>query len=137
MDDSLKQQLDQAMAEFELKRKALIRARDEITAVEVTVSSRDRSIEVTLAADGSPKALRFVDNRHKSMSGQELAAGVLEVFRVAREELAVRVKARFEKATEAVGIDGQRAEDRLNGLGLDRLFDPQWSPGDPLHRSKE
>lgn len=137
MDESLKSQLDQVMAEFELKRQALIRARDEITAVEVTVTSRDRAIEVTLGADGSPKALRFVDNRHKSMSGQELAAGVLEVFRVAREELAVRVQAGFDKATEAAGIGGRRAGDRLDGLGLDQLLDPLQAPGGPLHRPKE
>jgi hypothetical protein len=134
MSDELRQQLDQAMAEFEKQRQALVTARTRIAAVEVTARSRDRTVEVTLGADGSPKALRFIDNRHKTMSGQELASSVLEVMRVAREELAVRIRADFDEAVGAVhGTPGKPAEDRLDGLGLDKLLDPLRASGDPLN----
>ncbi|MFC4035935.1 YbaB/EbfC family nucleoid-associated protein [Streptomyces polygonati] len=137
MNDELQQQLDQALAEFEQQRLALIRARDEIAAVEVTVRSRDRAVEVTLGADGGPKALRFIDNKHKAMSGQELAASVLEVMRVAREELALRVRAGFDEAVGAARgtgtpAPGRQPVDRLEGVGLDRLLDPLRAPGGPL-----
>jgi hypothetical protein len=135
--DELQQQLDQAMAEFEQQRQALIKARDEVATVEVTVRSRDRAVEVTLGADGGPRALRFIDNKHKTMSGQELAASVLEVMRVAREELAVRVKAGFDEAVGTVrgnGRTGPAVPDRLDGLGLDKLLDPLRAPGGPLDR---
>ncbi|WP_329133376.1 YbaB/EbfC family DNA-binding protein [Streptomyces sp. NBC_01476] len=136
MKDELQQQLDQAMAEFEQQRQALIKARDEIATVEVTVRSRDRVVELTLGADGGPKALRFIDNKHKTMSGKELAASVLEAMRVAREELAVRVRAGFDDVvgtTRGASHAGQTTADRLDGLGLDRLLDPLRAPGGPLN----
>ncbi|MYS20625.1 hypothetical protein GA0115240_12163 [Streptomyces sp. DvalAA-14] len=137
MNDELQQQLDQALAEFEQQRLALIQAREQIATVEVTVRSRDRAVEVTVGADGGPKALRFIDNKHKAMSGQELAASVLEVMRVAREELALRVRAGFDEAVGAArgtgtGGPAQEPVDRLDGLGLDRLLDPLRAPGGPL-----
>jgi hypothetical protein len=138
VNDELQQQLDQALAEFEEQRQALIRARDEIATVEVTVRSRDRAVEVTLGADGGPKALRFIDNKHKSMSGQELASSVLEAMRVAREELGVRVRAGFDEAVGAArgtAVDAD-APDRLDGLGLERLLDPLRAPGGPLNTTE-
>ncbi|MFI0719638.1 YbaB/EbfC family nucleoid-associated protein [Streptomyces sp. NPDC021224] len=136
MSDDLRSRLDQAMAEFETQRQALVAARDRIAAVEVTARSRDNAVEVTLGADGAPTALRFPDNRHQKMSGQELAASVLEVIRVAREELAVRVRTGFDEAVGVVrGSAADPAEDRLQGLGLDRLLDPLRAPGGPLDPS--
>ncbi|MBV2354909.1 YbaB/EbfC family nucleoid-associated protein [Streptomyces sp. J2-1] len=137
MSDELRSQLDQAMAEFETQRQQLVKARERIAAVEVTARSRDRAVEVTLGADGSPKALRFLDNRHKAMSGQELAASVLEVLRAAREELGVRVRAGFDESVGLVrGSSGRPAEDRLEGLGLDRLLDSLRAPGGPFAPEK-
>jgi hypothetical protein len=134
--DDLRSRLDQAMAEFETQRQALVKARERVAAVEVTARSRDGVVEATVGADGTPTALRFPGNRHKEMSGQELAASVLEVIRVAREEVAVRVRAGFDEAVGVVrGATADPAEDRIQGLGLDRLLDPLRAPGGPLDPS--
>jgi DNA-binding protein YbaB len=129
--DSLQQQLDQAMAEFEQRRQALIKARDEIAAVEVTVRSKDRAVEVTLGSDGGATGLRFLDNKHTTMSGQALASSVLEAMTLAREELNIRVRAGFDAVAGPGRIAGR--PDRLDGLGLNQLLDPLRAPGGPLH----
>jgi DNA-binding protein YbaB len=123
VNDSLQQQLDQAMAEFEQQRQALIQTRETIAAMSVTVRSKDRAVEVTLGSGGEPTSLRFLDNKHKTMSGQALASSVLEAMSVARGELGKRVRAEFDAVAGArTGVAGSGLH-RLENLDLDRLLD--------------
>ncbi|MFD8810919.1 YbaB/EbfC family nucleoid-associated protein [Streptomyces sp. NPDC059627] len=132
MSESLQHQFAQAMAEFEKQRDALVRAREEISAVSVTARSRDRAVEITLGADGSPSGLRFLDNKHRTMTGKALAASVLEAMARARAELTTQVRARFDEvAGRGIGVAGGGTEalDKLEGAGLARLMEPLRAPG--------
>lgn len=128
MNDSLQQQLDQAMDEFEQRRQALIRARETIAAISVTVRSKDRAVEVTLGSGGEPTGLRFLDNKHKTMSGQALASSVLEAMSVARGELGKRVRAEFDSVAGAKTGGVGSGLDRLENFDLDRLLDAKGAP---------
>ncbi|GAA2339901.1 YbaB/EbfC family nucleoid-associated protein [Streptomyces kunmingensis] len=121
MSESLQQQLQQAMSEFTKQQESLIRARDEVAAMSVTMRSKDRAVEVTVGAQGEPTALRFLNNKHQTMSGQALALSVLEVMTLAREEIARQVTGRFEEVSGmGLGVAGSN----LNDLNLDRLLEP-------------
>ncbi|MER7183289.1 YbaB/EbfC family nucleoid-associated protein [Streptomyces hyaluromycini] len=136
MSESLQHQFAQAMAEFEKQREALVRAREEISAVSVTARSKDRAVEVTLGADGSPSGLRFLGNKHQTMSGKALAASVLEAMARARTELTAQVRARFDEvAGPGIGVagGGTEAVDKLAGSGLEKLMGPLTAPGGLLH----
>ncbi|MET8832057.1 YbaB/EbfC family nucleoid-associated protein [Streptomyces sp. NPDC004610] len=135
MNETLRQQLDQAMADFDKQRKSLVEARNEIASISVTVRSKDRVVELTLGSDGKVGSLRFLGNKHQSMSGKELAASVMETMNRAHQELFSRVFARFGELTEAgIGIatDGPDAVDRMEGMGLEELLEPLKAPGGPF-----
>lgn len=126
LEDSLQHQLQQAMAEFTKQREALVQARDELSSVSVTVRSKDRAVEVTVGAQGEPTGLRFLNNKHQSMSGQELASSVLEAMTLARVELADRVRSGFDAIAEGgLGIAGSG----LENLDLERLLGPLHAEG--------
>ncbi|MFI5635350.1 YbaB/EbfC family nucleoid-associated protein [Streptomyces sp. NPDC051664] len=140
MSEALKQHMDQIMAEFEETRQELIQAQSEIAVISVTARSKDRAVEVTVGADGCATGLRFLNDKHKSMSGQALASSVLEVMTLAREEVTGRVRARVDAV--ARGGLGAMGRDRdglalLNELRLDSILEPDWVPGTPLTPQKE
>ncbi|WP_318219072.1 YbaB/EbfC family nucleoid-associated protein [Streptomyces sp. SCL15-6] len=121
MDESLRQQLEQAMSEFTKQRESLDQARQELTELSVTMRSKDRAVEVTVGPQGEPTALRFLNNKHQAMSGQALATSVLEAMAAARQEIADQVAARFEAVSGAgLGVAGTN----LENLNLDRLLEP-------------
>ncbi|MEU9336719.1 YbaB/EbfC family nucleoid-associated protein [Streptomyces sp. NPDC048290] len=136
MNESLRQQIDQAMAEFEKQREVIVKARDEIASISVTARSKDRVVEVTLGADGKPTGLRFIGTKHQSMSGKELANTIMETMSRAHQELSSRVYSRFGELTPTTGAqvstDGPDALDRLEGFGLEELLKPLKAPGGPL-----
>ncbi|HEY5834685.1 YbaB/EbfC family nucleoid-associated protein [Streptomyces sp.] len=126
MEDALQHQLEQAMAEFTKQRQALEQTRDELTTMSVTVRSKDRVVEVTVGAQGEPTGMRFLNDKHRSMSGQQLASSVLEVLAVARQEVAGRVRAGFDAvAGGGLGVAGSG----LENLDLDRLLAPLMGEG--------
>jgi len=136
MSESLQHQFAQAMAEFEKQRESLVKAREEIAAVSVTARSKDRAVEVTLGSDGSPSGLRFLGNKHQTMSGKALAASVLEAMARAREELTTQVRARFDEVVGGgIGVagGGTDALDKLDGAGLEKLMGPLKAPGGLLN----
>ncbi|MFE4758560.1 YbaB/EbfC family nucleoid-associated protein [Streptomyces sp. NPDC056704] len=121
MDESLRQQLEQAMSEFTRQQESLVKAKQELSELSVTMRSKDRAVEVTVGPQGEPTALRFLNSRHQAMSGQALATSVLEVMAAARQEIADQVAARFEAFSGAgLGVAGSNLED----LNLDRLLEP-------------
>ncbi|MFB7502325.1 MULTISPECIES: YbaB/EbfC family nucleoid-associated protein [Streptomyces] len=122
MDNSPQQQLQQAMAEFAAKHKALIEAKEQVSAISVTARSKDGSVEVTVGAKGEASGMRFPNNKFQSMSGQALAASVLEALSVARTEAATRATAIFESV--AGGPPAGAGSSVLDRVDLDRLLDP-------------
>lgn len=132
MDASLQHQLEEAMAEFSRHQAELLKVRDEMRALSVTVRSKDRAVEVTLGAQGEVTAMRFLDNKHQSMSGHELAASVLDAMSVAREEIGARARAGFDAiARRGQGVAGSG----LEGLDLDQLFSAVKNEGMPGPRT--
>lgn len=114
------------MAEFTKQRESLMRISDELTALSVTVRSKDRAVEVTVGSQGQPTGLRFLNNKHQSMSGQQLATSVLEAMAGARQEVADQVAARFASVSAGgLGIAGSG----LENLDMDRLFEPLSAEG--------
>ncbi|MFE8950245.1 YbaB/EbfC family nucleoid-associated protein [Streptomyces sp. NPDC007856] len=122
MDNSPQQQLQQVMAEFAKQHKELIEAKDRVAAISVTARSKDGAVEVTVGAQGNASGLRFRNNKFQSMSGQALAASVLEALTLARNEATTRAEAIFE------GVSGVRpsapGSSVLDRVDFDRLLDP-------------
>ncbi|SFF47527.1 YbaB/EbfC DNA-binding family protein [Actinacidiphila alni] len=128
MDESIELRLQQAMEDFEKQRAELERVRDEISTLKVTVRSKDRVVEVTVGAQGEPTAMRFLNNKHQKMTGQELAASVLEALALARGEIGGIARSRFDAAASGgIGVAGSGLRD----LDLERLLEPL-TTGGPL-----
>lgn len=126
MDDSLQQQLQQAMSEFTKQHDSLMKARDEVMSLSVTTRSKDRAVEVTVGAQGEATGMRFLDNKHQTMSGQQLATSVLEALSGARQEIADQVATRFEAVSgSGIGIAGSG----MKGFDLNRLLEPLSAEG--------
>ncbi|MFF4902721.1 YbaB/EbfC family nucleoid-associated protein [Streptomyces sp. NPDC001068] len=121
MSSSLQEQQQQALDEFKKQRQALIDARKEIQAISVTARSKDGVVEVTVGHDGAPAGLRFPNNKFKEMTGQALAASVLEAMTASRTQMTARAMSVIQAAggTAPQGLDGG-VLDRLN---LDKLLD--------------
>ncbi|MFF5408538.1 YbaB/EbfC family nucleoid-associated protein [Streptomyces misionensis] len=121
MEDSLRRQLQQELADFNKHHEALVKARDELTSLSMTARSKDGAVEVTVTAGGEPTGLRFLGNKHQSMSAQKLAASVLEAIATARRQVTEKAMARFSEVSGfGIGIAGSG----LEGLDLDRLLEP-------------
>jgi DNA-binding protein YbaB len=123
MDSSGRGQLQQVLAEFAEKHKALVEAREEVSAISVTARSKDGCVEVTVGARGDASGLRFPGNRFRGMSGQALAASVLEALRLARVEAAARAAAVFEGVAGGP-VPGGAGSGVLDRVDLERLLDP-------------
>lgn len=122
MSSSLQEQQQRALDEFKKKHQALIEARKEIRAISVTARSRDGVVEVTVGHDGAPSGLRFPNNKFKEMTGQALAASVLEAMTASRTEMTSRAMAVIQAAAgggTAVSLDGGA----LDRVDLDKLLD--------------
>ncbi|MEW2288538.1 YbaB/EbfC family nucleoid-associated protein [Streptomyces sp. NPDC047841] len=114
MSSSLQEQQQQALAEFMKTREALMEARREIQSISVTARSRDGAVEVTVGSDGAPSGLRFPNNKFKEMTGQALAASVLEAMSASRAQVTSRAMALVQAA-------GAGAPTTLDGGVLDRV----------------
>ncbi|MFF3503292.1 YbaB/EbfC family nucleoid-associated protein [Streptomyces sp. NPDC003247] len=121
MSSSLQEQQQQALDAFTKQRQALIDAREEIRTLSVTARSRDGVVEVTVGHDGTPSGLRFLNNRFKEVTGQALAASVLEAMAMSRSQMTSRAMAVLQGAGGAApsGLDGGV----LDRLDLGRLLD--------------
>ncbi|EYT81991.1 hypothetical protein CF54_15980 [Streptomyces sp. Tu 6176] len=121
MSSSLKEQQQQAIEEFKKMRQALIDARNQVRTLSATARSRDGAVEVTVGTDGSPSGLRFPNNKFKEMTGQALAASVLEAMAASRAQVASRATAIIE-AAGGVG-PGTASGGALDRVNLDKLLD--------------
>ncbi|MER7930255.1 YbaB/EbfC family nucleoid-associated protein [Streptomyces sp. NPDC096057] len=121
MASSLQEQQHQALEDFKKQRQALMDARKEIQSISVTARSKDGVVEVTVGHDGAPSGLRFPNNKFKEMTGQALAASVLEAMTTCRTQMTSRAMAIIQAAgtTAPTGLDGGV----LDRVDLDKLLD--------------
>ncbi|MFC4034386.1 YbaB/EbfC family nucleoid-associated protein [Streptomyces polygonati] len=119
--EAVSARLAQAMAELEATEAAAAAAEEELRAATYTVRSRDRSVEVTLGPQGELAGLRFLDERHRTMSAAQLASAVLEAAAEARERMARRVMRVLDPLTRA-----SPSVPELPGFSVDwtRIFGP-------------
>ncbi|WP_405757707.1 YbaB/EbfC family nucleoid-associated protein [Streptomyces sp. NBC_01420] len=119
--ESIEQRLAKAMAELEETEAAVARAESELAHAEATVRSADRSVEVTVSAQGDMTALTFLDDKYRTMPAGQLAASVLEAAQEARARMARRVMSTFEPFTHA---NAETPE--LTGFDVDwnKIFGP-------------
>jgi DNA-binding protein YbaB len=131
LDEQLMQQFQEAMDEFAGHRQALERMRKDFAGMSVTVLSKDRVVEVTVGAGGVPTGMRFPDNKHKTMTGQQLATSVLQALTLARQEISTRMTESTKPLLgKGLGLAGTGMSDldsdglfkHLRSQGL--LFDP-------------
>ncbi|MEK8145855.1 YbaB/EbfC family nucleoid-associated protein [Streptomyces sp. M10(2022)] len=113
------------MAELEAVQKAVAQAETELGQASTTVRSRDRAVEVTIGPQGELAALKFMDNKHQSMTGPQLASAILEAARTGRAQMARRVMDTFaplaqQPSGSATGISGIDIDwERIFGSALD------------------
>ncbi|GGQ79311.1 hypothetical protein GCM10010216_46500 [Streptomyces flaveolus] len=90
----------QAWADLEKAQTAAAEAQEKLTRSSATATSRDRTVEATVGAQGQLSGIRFLDNRFQSMAGPQLAASILEAAEKARADMAARVMDVFTPLTE-------------------------------------
>lgn len=118
------------MSEFTKQHESLMKARDDVMALSVTVRSKDRAVEVTVGSQGEASGMRFLNNKYKEMSGQALATSILDTMARARQEIADQVAARFESVSGGIpgGVPGVAGKG-MEGFDLDRLLEPLSAEG--------
>ncbi|MFB7598543.1 YbaB/EbfC family nucleoid-associated protein [Streptomyces sp. NPDC056160] len=114
-------ELQDALAGFTKKHESLLKAREEMKAISVTVRSKDGCVEATVGAGGEASGLRFPDNKFKEMTGKALATSVLEALSRARAEASARATAILRAAGGSP--PGEPGSSLLDRLDLDRLLD--------------
>ncbi|GGW30791.1 hypothetical protein GCM10010381_14100 [Streptomyces xantholiticus] len=121
MDQSIQQRLARAMEELKATEAAVAKAETELRGSSCTVKSRDRSVEVTVDAQGGLVALRFLDGAYRDMGPAELAASVLEAAEHARTTMARQVMQVLGPLTRA-----SQAVPELSGVEVDwlKIFGP-------------
>ncbi|UNS99673.1 YbaB/EbfC family nucleoid-associated protein [Streptomyces tubbatahanensis] len=100
MSEPLQERIAHAMAELEATRAAVSRAQADLSQAAATVRSKDRVVEATVGSQGELTGLKFLDNKHQSMTGPQLAASVMEAVQQGRSQMAHRVMETFAPFTQ-------------------------------------
>ncbi|MEU9994531.1 YbaB/EbfC family nucleoid-associated protein [Streptomyces sp. NPDC050848] len=111
------------VAEMEATAAALAEADKELRAATYTGCSKDRSVEVTVGAQGELKQVKFLADRHRSMSSEELGAAVLEAAQRGRAHMAQSVLDAFQPLTQRSAMLGRPDEARA-GVDWAKMFQP-------------
>lgn len=119
--DSIKDQLDQAMAQLEETRRAVDSAKERLSQASATVRSHDRSVEVTVSSQGQLTAVKFLDGKYRTMGAAQLSASVMEATRQAQAQMAQEVMDAFRPLTDQMGDGPQPAN---AGVDWDEVFGP-------------
>jgi DNA-binding protein YbaB len=114
MTDSIKDRLAKAIADMQETTKAVARAQDRLSRATATARSRDRSVEVTVDAQGQLSEVKFLDGKYRTMGAAQLAAAVMEAARQSQAEMARMVLDTFQPFSETVGD-----RPHIEGLGID------------------
>ncbi|WFB88502.1 MULTISPECIES: YbaB/EbfC family nucleoid-associated protein [Streptomyces] len=74
-------------------------AHKELTTMSSTLRSADRSVEVTVGAQGDLTGIRFLGEKHRTLTAGQLAASVLEAVTGARAQVMARMEERLASVT--------------------------------------
>ncbi|MFK8911621.1 YbaB/EbfC family nucleoid-associated protein [Streptomyces sp. YS-3] len=88
MSNHLEERLAEAMAEFEETRAMLADAAAAASRVCATVMAKDRSVEVSMGAQGELTQIRFPTNAYRSMPSAQLASVLMSTISSARRQAA-------------------------------------------------
>lgn len=99
VDEPIEQRIAKARKQLEATKAAVARAEQSLRDTTETVRSRDRAVEATVGPQGELTGLKFLDNKHLSMTGPQLAASVMEAAQEGRRKVAQRVMDTFEPLT--------------------------------------
>ncbi|MBZ9641181.1 YbaB/EbfC family nucleoid-associated protein [Streptomyces sp. PSKA30] len=126
--DSLQQRLAEAMEQLKETEAAVARAEEELQGSSYTVKSADRSVEVTVDAQGTLVGMRFLGDLYRDMTASELAASVLEAVERGRMVMARQVMTLLDPLTQALP-----AIPEMPGLTVDwaKIFGPGVLEEDP------
>ncbi|MET7685127.1 YbaB/EbfC family nucleoid-associated protein [Streptomyces sp. NPDC005423] len=100
--ESVEERLAKAMQALESTRAAVADAERRLREASVTVTSKDRSVEVTVGAQGDVRNLRFHDGTYRSMAPAQLSAVLLETIGQARARMARQVTDTYRPISESV-----------------------------------
>ncbi|MFX4290888.1 YbaB/EbfC family nucleoid-associated protein [Streptomyces bohaiensis] len=98
--DSIESRVAAAMEQLRQTEEAAERAQGDLSAMTETARSRDGSVEATVSAQGRVEAVRFLDNRHRAMSGDRLSAATVEAIETAQAAMARVVMETMRPLTE-------------------------------------
>ncbi|MFE0423170.1 YbaB/EbfC family nucleoid-associated protein [Streptomyces sp. NPDC058953] len=121
MSEPIRERLAEAVARLERTQRAVADAERRLRGAAVTVRSGDRSVEVTVNAQGQLADLRFLDGKYRTMGAAQLSAAVIEAARQGQAEMARTVLDTFQPLSETVGD-----QPRIEGSGVDwgEVFGP-------------
>ncbi|MFJ8929744.1 YbaB/EbfC family nucleoid-associated protein [Streptomyces sp. NPDC102364] len=122
MAEPLEKRLEQAMVELQEAQEAIARTERELRQASFSVLSSDRAVRATVGPQGELTGIEFLENKHRDMSAQELAASVLEASSAARTKMnrhVMKAMAPFAEPSSNVP--------ELKGFELDweRIFGPE------------
>ncbi|MER5200535.1 YbaB/EbfC family nucleoid-associated protein [Streptomyces sp. NPDC002755] len=122
--ESVEERLAKALQALESTRAAVADAEQRLREASVTVMSKDRSVEVTVGAQGDLRALRFHDGKYRSMAPAQLSAVLLETIGRARTRMSRQVVDTYRPISENVprlpGMPGAEIDwERLFGSADD------------------
>ncbi|MFE9941599.1 YbaB/EbfC family nucleoid-associated protein [Streptomyces hirsutus] len=125
VDDRVKKAWD----ELHAVEAAVQRAEEELHRATVTAVSADRKVELTVGAQGELTAIGFPGNGHRTMTGAELSASVLDAARRARSEMARQVIETFDPLAGMLsggpGAEGLAVDwNKIFGGSLEGFDDP-------------
>ncbi|MFJ3672577.1 YbaB/EbfC family nucleoid-associated protein [Streptomyces sp. NPDC090106] len=98
--ESLSRRLAETLAELDTVTTGLAKAKEELRAATHVVRSRDRAVEATVGSQGQLIGVRFLDNKHRTMSSTELAASVLDAVTQARDAMSRHVMRTMQPFTQ-------------------------------------
>ncbi|MFE4690585.1 YbaB/EbfC family nucleoid-associated protein [Streptomyces sp. NPDC056749] len=122
MTEPLEKRLEKAMAELQAAQEAVARTERELRSASFSALSSDRAVRATAGSQGELAGIEFLENKHRDMSPQELAASVLEAAGAARLKMnrhVMKAMAPFAEPSSDVP--------ELKGFELDweRIFGPE------------
>lgn len=80
---------------------AVARARAELDDASTTARSKDRSVEVTIGAQGELKRVKFLDEKYRTMEATQLSAAIVEAAAKGRAAMADRVRRTYSSIAPA------------------------------------
>ncbi|MGW2013586.1 YbaB/EbfC family nucleoid-associated protein [Streptomyces sp. NPDC001927] len=99
---SIEERLAMAIADLDASERAAAQAQEQVRGIKLSATSKDRSVEVTVAGTGEMAGIRFLENKYRTMAAPQLAASVMEAFGSARALVSRDVTEMVKPLTDSV-----------------------------------